>query len=108
MGLAVKLFMSGVRPIDFYDPRPLCEQVPTQPRAIEICMAELMRKKEGFRKSEALFCTETDQIAEIRPAPAQNARAPASYLQILLSYVSGTTVTKILAETPSINRISTV
>lgn len=43
--LAVKLFMSGVRPIEIYDKRLLCEQAPTQSSAIYFCMALLFPAK---------------------------------------------------------------
>ena len=41
MILAVKLFMSGVRPISTYAQMLLCEQAPTQHLGICVCMAEL-------------------------------------------------------------------
>ena len=40
--MAVKLFMSGVRPISTYDKMLLCEQAPTQHFVICVCMAELL------------------------------------------------------------------
>ena len=44
--MAVKLFMSSVRPISTYDKMLLCEQAPTQHFVICVCMAERLRKIE--------------------------------------------------------------